>query len=200
MIAASEARAAVVILRMRRQILPTRRNRCQMNDREISWCQRVYWQSNRCYTSPIQITDSRMDFVRPRLLLAPRLPASNLIRNTEIPSMFNPSTSVLGTRHRSLRSAVVPCWCTLLIVTTLTGCAGLESCHHYVGSCKSYVRNGFKVGPEYCKPAAPVADGWIDEYDERVRTELPNYADWWSVFNDPVLDRLMEETYQQNWT
>jgi NodT family efflux transporter outer membrane factor (OMF) lipoprotein len=139
-----------------------------------------------------------MDFVRPRLLLAPRLPASNLIRNTEIPSMFNPSTSVLGTRHRSLRSAVVPCWCTLLIVTTLTGCAGLDSCHHYIGSCKSYVRNGFKVGPEYCKPAAPVADGWIDEYDERVRTELPNYADWWSVFNDPVLDRLMEETYQQN--
>ena len=33
---------------------------------------------------------------------------------------------------------------------------------------------------------------------EHVRTELPNYADWWTVFNDPVLNQLMEEAYQQN--
>ena len=25
-----------------------------------------------------------------------------------------------------------------------------------------YVRNGFKVGPNYCKPPAPVAKDWID--------------------------------------
>ena len=60
------------------------------------------------------------------------------------------------------------------------------------------MHNGFKVGPEYCKPATPVADSWIDEYDQQVRTELPNYADWWASLNDPVLDRLMEESYQQN--
>jgi len=88
--------------------------------------------------------------------------------------------------------------CAVLVAPTFSGCAGMRSCKDYVGSCKSYVHNGFKVGPEYCKPAAPVADSWIDEYDERVRTELPNYADWWAVFNDPVLDGLMEETYQQN--
>jgi NodT family efflux transporter outer membrane factor (OMF) lipoprotein len=81
---------------------------------------------------------------------------------------------------------------------TLSGCASLRSGKDYIGSCKNYVDNGFKVGPEYCKPAAPVADSWIDQYDERVRRELPNYADWWSVFNDPVLDRLMEDTYRQN--
>ena len=86
----------------------------------------------------------------------------------------------------------------VVIATTMTGCAAIRSSKHYIGSCKQYVRNGFKVGPEYCKPVAPVADSWIDEYDERVKTELPNYADWWIVFNDPVLDGLMEQAYQQN--
>ncbi len=44
----------------------------------------------------------------------------------------------------------------------------------------------------------PIADNWIDEYDERVRTDLPNYADWWIAFNDPVMSRLMEDMYRQN--
>jgi NodT family efflux transporter outer membrane factor (OMF) lipoprotein len=80
----------------------------------------------------------------------------------------------------------------------VSGCTGLGSWRDHVGSCRDYVRNGFKVGPEYCRPAAPVAENWIDEYDNRVRTELPNYADWWTVFNDPVLDALMEDMYRQN--
>jgi NodT family efflux transporter outer membrane factor (OMF) lipoprotein len=74
----------------------------------------------------------------------------------------------------------------------------MRQCRDYLGSCGDYVRKGFKVGPEYYRPAAPIADNWIDQYDERVRTELPNYADWWTVFNDPVLNGLMEETYAQN--
>lgn len=77
------------------------------------------------------------------------------------------------------------------LATTLSGCA-------YTGSCRDYVHKGFKVGPDYCKPIAPVADAWIDEYDTHVREELPNYADWWASFNDPILDRLMEEAYSQN--
>lgn len=77
------------------------------------------------------------------------------------------------------------------VAATFSGCA-------YTGSCRDFVHKGFKVGPDYCKPAAPIADTWIDEYDEHVRTELPNYADWWTVFNDPTLDGLMEQAYQQN--
>ncbi len=34
---------------------------------------------------------------------------------------------------------------------------------------REYVHNGFKVGPNYCQPAAPVADTWIDANDQRVR-------------------------------
>lgn len=103
----------------------------------------------------------------------------------------------IGSPRRRLRE-VLCCLCLAAITSALSGCSGFQSYREYVGTCKQYVDKGFKVGPDYCKPAAPVADAWIDEYDDRVRTELPNYADWWSVFNDPVLDRLMEETYQQN--
>ncbi len=86
----------------------------------------------------------------------------------------------------------------VLILGFFSGCTALSPCREYLGSCKDYVRKGFKVGPNYRKPAAPVAASWIDQYDERVRTELPNYADWWRVFNDPLLDGLMEEAYSQN--
>ena len=84
-------------------------------------------------------------------------------------------------------------WCSVISVPMLTGCA-------YTGSVKDYLHNGLKVGPEYRKPAAPVSDEWIDSFEEHVRTELPNYADWWTAFNDPILNDLMEEAYQQNLT
>ena len=102
---------------------------------------------------------------------------------------------VSGSRTGRLRLRTLAA---LLILSFVSGCTGLGSWRDHVGSCRDYVRNGFKVGPEYCKPAAPVGENWIDEYDNRVRTELPNYADWWTVFNDPVLDALMEQTYRQN--
>lgn len=72
-----------------------------------------------------------------------------------------------------------------------------------VAGCTSfgeYVHNGFRVGPDYRKPAALVADDWIDSSDPRLEESLPNYRQWWSVFDDPVLDRLIEIAYQQNIT
>lgn len=77
----------------------------------------------------------------------------------------------------------------LLLVTCSPGC-----------QLREWARNGFKVGPEYCKPAAAVAENWIDSNDPRVLDEPPDYADWWSVFNDPVLDELVDTAYQQNLT
>jgi NodT family efflux transporter outer membrane factor (OMF) lipoprotein len=61
-----------------------------------------------------------------------------------------------------------------------------------------YVRNGFKVGPNYCKPPAPVAPQWIDAGDKRLGTESADLSKWWAVFNDPVLDSLICSAYQQN--
>jgi NodT family efflux transporter outer membrane factor (OMF) lipoprotein len=71
----------------------------------------------------------------------------------------------------------------------------------FAGGCTSwreYVENGFKVGPNYCKPPAPVAKDWIDADDKRVRTESDDLSKWWAVFNDPVLDSLMCDAYRQN--
>ena len=78
----------------------------------------------------------------------------------------------------------------------------LAACITISGGCQGHLgnwcRNGFKVGPDYCKPAAPVACDWIDAYDERVRQELPDNPAWWTVFNDPILNGLIEDTYRQN--
>jgi NodT family efflux transporter outer membrane factor (OMF) lipoprotein len=71
----------------------------------------------------------------------------------------------------------------------------------FIGGCTSwrdYVRNGFKVGPAYSKPPAPVAKDWIDADDQRVRSESDDLSKWWAVFNDPVLDALTCDAYRQN--
>jgi outer membrane protein TolC len=63
---------------------------------------------------------------------------------------------------------------------------------------EQWVHNGFKVGPNYSRPAAPVASEWIDYRDARVKSEKKDLSEWWRVFNDPALDSLMEAAYQQN--
>jgi NodT family efflux transporter outer membrane factor (OMF) lipoprotein len=66
-------------------------------------------------------------------------------------------------------------------------------------SFREYVRNGFKVGPNYGTPPAPVAEHWIDAADIRTR-EGEDLSRWWTVFKDPTLDRLITCAYQQNLT
>src|SRR5262245_20002325 len=56
---------------------------------------------------------------------------------------------------------------------------------------REYIHNGFKVGPNYATPPAPVAKDWIDAADARVRKEDDDLSQWWTVFNDPVLDSLI---------
>ncbi|MBX9626582.1 MAG: TolC family protein [Gemmataceae bacterium] len=70
----------------------------------------------------------------------------------------------------------------------LVGCTGV----------REYIHNGFKVGPNYQPPAVPVADEWIDSRSERFSKQAPDLKDWWSVFNDPVLNRLIQTAYEQN--
>lgn len=63
-----------------------------------------------------------------------------------------------------------------------------------------YVRNGFKVGPNYKRPPAPVEQHWIDANDARVRSEEADHSQWWDVFNDPTLNDLVQNAYRQNLT
>jgi len=67
-------------------------------------------------------------------------------------------------------------------------------------SCREYVHNGFKVGPNYKQPPALVAEHWIDANDERVRSQCDDLASWWRALDDPLLDQLMANAYQQNLT
>jgi NodT family efflux transporter outer membrane factor (OMF) lipoprotein len=89
--------------------------------------------------------------------------------------------------------AAKPRWnATILALLTLwlSGCT----------SWSEYVSNRFKVGPNYCRPAAAVADRWIDADDARVRSDCEDHPHWWSVFHDEKLDALVTEAYRQNLT
>lgn len=85
--------------------------------------------------------------------------------------------------------------CCLLTFANLPGC-----CYVPGGRCTDWWRNGLKVGPNYCRPAAPVADHWIDYANPRVKSEEDNLSQWWTVFNDSTLNTLIETAYSQNLT
>lgn len=76
----------------------------------------------------------------------------------------------------------------LALVAVNTGCTGVGE----------YFRNGFKVGPNYAKPAAPVSNDWIDSYNPKIQRGAMQSADWWKQFNDPTLDQVVQIAYQQN--
>jgi outer membrane protein TolC len=54
------------------------------------------------------------------------------------------------------------------------------------------------VGPDFVKPEAPVETEWMEARDPEIKTESSDYKEWWAVFNDPVLNSLVESAYQQN--
>ena len=59
---------------------------------------------------------------------------------------------------------------------------------------------GCMVGPNFVSPSAPVAEKWLEAGNASVDTRNQEYRDWWKVFHDPVLDRLIEIAYNQNLT
>ncbi len=55
------------------------------------------------------------------------------------------------------------------------------------------------VGPDYCgPPASPAPVEWTLENNERVESTLPALDDWWTVFDDPVLDTILANINEQN--
>ncbi len=61
-----------------------------------------------------------------------------------------------------------------------------------------YKNNGFKVGPNYHRPHADVADHWIDSTDKRLSSDEPDLSQWWTNFNDPQLNDLILYAVHQN--
>ncbi len=65
---------------------------------------------------------------------------------------------------------------------------------------RDYFQNGLKVGPNYGRPPAPVAEAWIEADHPGVQVTPPAIGDWWSIFGDPTLAGLIEKAYEQNPT
>ncbi|HEY1603898.1 MAG TPA: TolC family protein [Pirellulales bacterium] len=76
----------------------------------------------------------------------------------------------------------------LLCLCVACGCTSL----------RQWCRNGWKVGPNYVRPAAPVAPTWVDSANPRVISEPAADCAWWTVFNDPVLNGLVDAARAQN--
>lgn len=56
------------------------------------------------------------------------------------------------------------------------------------------------LGPDFETPDAEVADEWIDIEDPKLKSDSAEYAQWWTAFNDPILDSLITSAYEQNLT
>jgi NodT family efflux transporter outer membrane factor (OMF) lipoprotein len=54
------------------------------------------------------------------------------------------------------------------------------------------------VGPDYVLPTPPEPDKWIESEDPQLESKETDFNQWWTVFNDPVLNTLVETAYGQN--
>ena len=87
-------------------------------------------------------------------------------------------------RARSLLAVVC------VAVVAASGCTSL----------RRWAGQGFRVGPDYGTPPAPVAEEWIDFQRPEVSNAPADDAEWWHVFGDPVLDRLVRQAADENLT
>lgn len=55
-----------------------------------------------------------------------------------------------------------------------------------------------KVGPNFLRPTGNVTKDWLEAGDKRVKQESKADKEWWKVFNDPVLTRLIDLAYANN--
>jgi NodT family efflux transporter outer membrane factor (OMF) lipoprotein len=56
------------------------------------------------------------------------------------------------------------------------------------------------VGPDFVSPPTPAAATWLEWRSKSLKTGDYEYRDWWRVFRDPILDRLIGIAYEQNLT
>ena len=54
------------------------------------------------------------------------------------------------------------------------------------------------IGPDLVKPEPEIKDEWMEIGDPGFKAGATDYINWWNLFNDPVLNNLVEKAYQQN--
>ena len=88
------------------------------------------------------------------------------------------------------------------------------TCHHLVASNRisaqrlafvlvavfalAFLLSGCMVGPDFVKPDAQVEKEWLQQQETRIKSEPADFSDWWTVFDDPLLNRLIDLASQQN--
>lgn len=96
---------------------------------------------------------------------------------------------------KTLRAGVVS-----RLVRLATPAALLLSLSGALGGCGlgEWASNGFKVGPNYKKPEAATASAWMDYQQPAIKSAQTDLSKWWGIFNDPVLNSLVDEAAKQN--
>ncbi|UCC55513.1 MAG: efflux transporter outer membrane subunit [Gammaproteobacteria bacterium] len=56
------------------------------------------------------------------------------------------------------------------------------------------------LGPDFERPEATIEPQWLETGDAEtgLHATESDHSDWWTLFNDPVLDKLIQQAYQQN--
>jgi len=75
-----------------------------------------------------------------------------------------------------------------VLAVTSSGCTSLGQ----------WWQNGLKVGPNYQEPGVAVASDWIDRDDPALKPGPAEDGNWWTAFNDPILNGLVDSARQQN--
>ncbi len=57
---------------------------------------------------------------------------------------------------------------------------------------------GCAVGPDYVRPETDIAETWSESIDSRLSTDPAEYGSWWTVFEDPVLEQLVQIASKDN--
>ena len=56
------------------------------------------------------------------------------------------------------------------------------------------------LGPDFESPEAQVAEDWTEIDQDKLTNQPADHPEWWTVFNDPVLNQLIETAQSQNLT
>jgi len=56
------------------------------------------------------------------------------------------------------------------------------------------------VGPDFVKPEVKVPGQWVEQGNEGLVSGAPDLTTWWHIFNDPVLNTLVESARRNNNT
>jgi NodT family efflux transporter outer membrane factor (OMF) lipoprotein len=75
----------------------------------------------------------------------------------------------------------------------------MDKSKHYFIFLTCLILAGCKtLGPEFIKPEAPIAKQWVEVNESAVSSNQDEVSDWWTVFDDPVLNSLVEKAYREN--